>query len=116
MNAHRYPVWASLARNYLAVMASSVSSERAFSSAGITISKRHSRLKGDIVEALQFLKCLIRQDLIFRADHSESLDTDLDEEDGLFEDNVGLSAHEIEKSTLWDDVWLEDEDDEVTEG
>jgi 3'-phosphoadenosine 5'-phosphosulfate sulfotransferase len=47
-------------------MASSVSSERAFSSAGITISKRRNRLKGDIVEALQFLKCAFRKDLIFR--------------------------------------------------
>ena len=68
------------------------------------------------MEALQFLKCLICQDLIFCADHSESLDTDLDEEDRLFEDNVGRSAPEIEKSTSWDDVWLEDEDNEVTEG
>jgi hypothetical protein len=42
--------------------------------------------------------------------------TNLDEEDRLFEDNVGLSAPEIEKSTLWNDVWLEDKDDEVTEG
>jgi hypothetical protein len=92
MNAHRYPIWASLARDYLAAMASSVSSERAFLSAGITISKRRSRLKGDIVEALQFLKCLIRQDLIFRADHSVSLDADLDEEDELVEDNSVLTA------------------------
>ncbi|PCH45150.1 hATC-domain-containing protein, partial [Wolfiporia cocos MD-104 SS10] len=65
LNAGRYPVWASLARDYLAVMASSVSSERAFSSAGITISKRRNRLKADIVEALQFLKCAIRRDLLF---------------------------------------------------
>ncbi|PPQ88604.1 hypothetical protein CVT26_004368, partial [Gymnopilus dilepis] len=55
LNAHRYPTWASLARDYLAIMASSVSSERAFSSAGITISKRRSRLKGDIVEAIECL-------------------------------------------------------------
>jgi len=47
-------------------MASSVSSERAFSSAGITISKRRNRLKADIVEALQCLKCLYHTDLIFR--------------------------------------------------
>ena len=48
--------WASLAHNYLAIMASSVL--RAFSSAGITISKQWNRLKGDIVEALQCLKCM----------------------------------------------------------
>jgi hypothetical protein len=47
-------------------MASSVSSERAFSSAGITISKRRNRLDGDIVEALQCLKTLIPQDLMSR--------------------------------------------------
>jgi len=69
-NSTRYPVWASLARDYLPVMASSVSSERAFSSAGITISKRCSRLKPDIVEALQFLKCLHRRELIYREEPS----------------------------------------------
>jgi hypothetical protein len=47
-------------------MASSVSSERAFSAAGITIGKRRNRLKGDIVEALQCLKCLIHHNLLFR--------------------------------------------------
>jgi hypothetical protein len=47
-------------------MASSVSSERAFSSAGITLSKRRNRLKGDIVEALQCLKCMYHNNLIFR--------------------------------------------------
>ena len=70
LNAAQYPVWASLAHDYLSVMATSVSSERAFSSAGITISKRRNRLKGDIVEALQCLKCLIRHDLLFREDPS----------------------------------------------
>jgi hypothetical protein len=66
MNGGRYPVWQSLARDYLAVMASSVSSERAFSSAGITISKRRNRLDADIVEALQCLKSLLHQDLMVR--------------------------------------------------
>ena len=47
-------------------MASSVSSERAFSSAGITLSKRRNRLQADIVEALQFLKCALKSNLIFR--------------------------------------------------
>jgi hypothetical protein len=45
-----------LALDHLAIVASSVSSERAFSSAGITITKRRNRLRGDIVEALQVLK------------------------------------------------------------
>jgi hypothetical protein len=47
-------------------MASSVSSERAFSSAGITISKRRNLLHAVTVEALQFLKCLYRRELNFR--------------------------------------------------
>ena len=44
----------------LATMASSVSSERVLWSAGLTITKRLSRLNADIVEALQVLKCSIR--------------------------------------------------------
>jgi hypothetical protein len=47
-------------------MASSVSSERVFSLAGITICKRRNRLDADIVEALQCLKCLIQQDLMVK--------------------------------------------------
>jgi hypothetical protein len=47
-------------------MASSVSSERAFSLAGITISKRHNHLDADIVKALQCLKSFIHQDLMAR--------------------------------------------------
>ncbi|KAJ7900762.1 ribonuclease H-like domain-containing protein, partial [Mycena olivaceomarginata] len=65
-NYHWYPVWGSLARDYQAIMASSVSSERAFSSAGIAISKRRNRLKGDLVEALQVLKCFMCRELLFR--------------------------------------------------
>jgi hypothetical protein len=66
LNGGRYPVWQSLARDYLAVMASSVSSERAFCSAGITICKRRNHLGSDIVEALQCLKSFIHQDLMVR--------------------------------------------------
>jgi hypothetical protein len=54
-------------------MASSVSSERAFSAAGITISKRRNRLKADIVEALQVLKYLLRKDLVYRTPPYTSL-------------------------------------------
>ena len=47
-------------------MVSSTSSERAFSSARITISKRHNWLKPDVVKALQYLKSIIRHGLLFR--------------------------------------------------
>ena len=63
INSSRFPVWASLAKDYLSIMVSLVSSERAFSSAGITISKHRNQLKGDIVEALQFIKCLLQKEL-----------------------------------------------------
>ena len=46
-------------------MVSSVSSEHAFLEAGITNGKCHNRLKGDIVEAIQCLKCMYVNDLIF---------------------------------------------------
>jgi hypothetical protein len=80
INAPRYPVWASLARDFLSIMATSVSSERAFSSAGITISKRRNRLKADIVEALQCLKCMFKRGLLFHEDPSimTELEDDLD--------------------------------------
>ena len=86
MNERRLPTWASLAFDYLAIMGSSVSSERAFSGAGITISKCQNRLKADIVEALEFLKCMYVKDLIYREpaptsvleDELEVLDSDGD--------------------------------------
>ena len=58
-------MWDSLACDYLSIMASSVLSERVFSSAGIMLGKHCNHLQGGIVEALQFLKCLLHQDLIF---------------------------------------------------
>ena len=77
-------------------MASSVSSERAFSQGGITISKCHNRLKGDIVEALQCLKCLIRRDLMFR----EPSEMESEDKLGPVEDEEG-----------WDCFLGEDEDE-----
>ena len=61
-------MWGSLACDYLSIMASSVSSEHFFSSAGITLSKHRNRLQADIVEALQFLKWAFKSNLtsIFR--------------------------------------------------
>nr|VWO99711.1 Uncharacterized protein [Ganoderma boninense] len=86
INAARYPVWASLARDHLSIMASSVSSERAFSSAGITISKQRNQLKRDIVDALQSLKCAIREDLPFCKIPGSGAGTELAEEELM--DNI----------------------------
>ncbi|OJA11330.1 hypothetical protein AZE42_13488 [Rhizopogon vesiculosus] len=48
-------------------MATSVSSERAFSAAALTITKRQNRLKADIVEeAIQVLRMLYNRNLTFR--------------------------------------------------
>ena len=83
-------------------MASSVSSEQAFSSAGITLSKHHNCLKGDIVEALQFLKFLDQKDLIFQeAGPSAATETRGDGEEEEEEEEEGVVA--------WDEL-LADED------
>jgi len=104
-NTSRYPVWASLAQDYLPVMASSVSSERAFSSTGITISKRHSRLKSDIVEALQFIKCIYCRELLFR----EELSTALEAEES-FED-LDDTVRGMEDKKGWDGLVGDLQDD-----
>jgi hypothetical protein len=91
------PVWGSLARDYLAIMVPSVSSGHAFASAGITISKHCNQLKGDIVEALQFLKCLINCDLLscisealVDNDEHQEVETEVHaEDDGQLAENSG---------------------------
>lgn len=93
-------------------MASSVSSERAFSSAGITISKRRNRLKGDIVEALQCLKCLYHNELIFR-EVITALDEKLDmEKDELLDEAMDVDVVKDEEFS-WDSILIDDDDDNV---
>jgi hypothetical protein len=80
-------------------MGSSVSSERAFSAAGMTITKRQNHLKGDIVKALEFLKCLFVKDLIFR----EPAPTSVLEDELEVEDDNGNPDWEDEKEMrAWD--------------
>jgi hAT family C-terminal dimerisation region len=110
-NSSRYPVWASLARDYLPIMASSVSSERAFSSAGVTISKRRNRLKPDIVEALQFLKCLHRRELICREEPSMISESQM--ETPAQEPVEALEGTEVSgERENWDDIVGDLEDNE----
>lgn len=103
LNVTHYPVWASLALDYLPIMASSVSSERAFSLAGITISKRQNRLGPDLIEALQFLKCWFRRDLIFCEDPTIASEC-----------NTGHYVKKNEGNEEgWDEKLLKDEDDKM---
>ena len=92
-------------------MGSSVLSEHAFSSARITITKRRNRLKGDIVEALQFIKCLLRKDLIYR----EYLPTSALEHDlEVVDDDGDVDWVDEDEHKSWDSLLInvEDSDDE----
>jgi hypothetical protein len=104
-------------------MASSVSSERVFSSAGITISKRRNRLKEDIIEALQCMKCMIHKNLIFRFDPTISITDEIAEEDDTptdIGDQIELNSTNKELSSTppggWDEIWRDLEEADDTEG
>ncbi|OBZ78607.1 hypothetical protein A0H81_00235 [Grifola frondosa] len=91
-------------------MAGSVLSEQAFSQGGITISNHRNRLKGDIVEALQALKCAICQDLLFRSPApSSSFKQDIKEISKTLD---GLEGTAEEAAGAWDLV-LDDNDDDL---
>jgi hypothetical protein len=92
-------------------MASSVSSERAFSQGGITISKRRNRLKGDIVEALQCVKCALCHDLLFREPGPlSSTEEALKDSDIETDANEKLSDVEDGDEEGWDALLEGDED------
>lgn len=68
-------------------MASSVSSERAFSSSALTITKHRNHLRGDVVEAIQVSKSIIKNDSLMwergptlEDEASEDSDSDSDSE------------------------------------
>ena len=70
MVGHKRRQISSLGFTCAGLPSTSVSSECAFLSASITISKHYNHLKPNIVEVLQCLKCLIHCDLLFREDPS----------------------------------------------
>jgi hAT family C-terminal dimerisation region len=91
-------------------MASSVSSERAFLSAGITISKHRNQLKGIIVEALQCLKCLYKNDLIFHEVITALKEKLYMEKEELLDSAMDVYVEKDEEFS-WDSI-LDDEDNE----
>ena len=88
-------------------MASSVSSKRAFSSAGITISKRRNRLDSDIVEALQCLKALLGQDIALKFIPCSVADeeTHLDNANMQAINQDGSASEIVEGAEDW--IWVE---------
>jgi hypothetical protein len=95
-------------------MGSLVASERAFSAAGITISKRRNRLDANIIEALQCLKSLNSQDLMLRvspniADEEKLLDN----ADHRQVNQEGCTIDVVEEAEDWAfEAVVEDADDE----
>ena len=63
------------------------------------------------MEALQFLKCLLRQNLIFCTDPS---DTNLEVDDELTENGNEQLAPETELPGSWDELLLDEKNDEFT--
>ena len=59
-HAQKFPLLAELARTYLAVPATSVPSERAFSTTGMTVTKQRAALDSETVDALVFLNKNLR--------------------------------------------------------
>lgn len=94
-------------------MPTSVSSERAFSQGGITIRDQCTRLKADVVEALQFLKCTLRDDLLMQGSIPSSKDEaelELEEEYELEGTTIDAGS-EGQKQLSWDIILDEDDDD-----
>jgi len=91
-------------------MGSSVLSERAFSSARITITKCHNRLQANIVEVLQFLKCLLQKDLIYCEPQPSSI---LEQELGevLEDDSNSEWVDDVDDPTGWDKLFIDVESD-----
>jgi len=90
-------------------MGSSVSSERAFSSAGITVSKLRNRLNPDIVEALQFRKCMLRKNLIFREVPSSVLEDTIEMRDDCEEEDARIDV-EVLGEESWDSILTDTEE------
>ena len=89
------------------------------SQGGITISKRCNCLKGDIVEALQCIKCGIQYDLLFQ-EAAPSSKLEAEEHDEELEDvskgDLGNPEESDVEEFYWDGLLIEDEDEEIMDG
>jgi hypothetical protein len=97
-------------------MSSSMSSEHAFSQGRIMILKRCSCLKGDIMEALQCIKCAVCHDLLFH-ELGPSSTLEAEETSDNKQEDLGVEAESGQESDMeecsWDELLIEDEDKEA---
>lgn len=85
-------------------MYTSVLRKYTFSTAGITISKQHNQLRGDIIKALQFLKCFFLHDLLFREAKDLSIASETPS-DGLATNcNNSIDSDETKEGSGWDEL------------
>ena len=96
-----------------------MSSEHAFLQGGITISKHHNCLKDDIVEGIQCIKCAIHHKLLFQEPAPSSIleaeETSDSEQENVNtgEDLAGSDDESDIERFSWDELLIEDEDDET---
>ena len=70
-------------------------------------------MKGDIVEALQILKCLFHHDLIFQEVlHSSTIEKELDGDEIVDVDMDSGEAFGQGESFLWDKLLADDDNDD----
>ena len=71
----------------------------------MTMSRRRTRLKGGLVEGLQWLKCRVRQDLLFEAPHPSWTSTHEDV-DGEARGSAEVVGDEVPLDVLLDDATI----------
>ena len=88
---NKYPVLSLIAKDYLIIQATSVSSEQAFSVAGNTITQTRNRLKPETARATLCLKSWIENEIgitnVNNENHETSSDSDSDYSDGDYSDS-----------------------------
>lgn len=76
-NQSRFPKLSSLAKRYISIPATSVPSERAFSAAGLTITKQRSSLDPSVADAIIFLNKYNKRNQVSKRSHSNPLTCEL---------------------------------------
>jgi hypothetical protein len=97
-------------QEHMSVCASICIKWASFLTRGITITKQRNQLKGDIVKALQCVKCSLHNELIFCEPGPSSLTEEVSEDSKHKTDR--LEAEPADDEPEWDTLILEEEDSE----